>query len=524
MSKSGDIDLTFGINGKVVTPFSGDGARAFSGVLQDNGYIVIAGYHDVGTSFEFVLARYNTFGNLDANFGTGGIVNYSFGANSRSAIQSVKLQSDGKIIAGGWTTSDNIVYKFAVARFNIDGSLDTTFGPNQTGVVTTELNNGGMDRAYSVAIGTDDSIILGGWARGAGFSSQDFGLVKYEKDGGLDTSFGTNNDGKVITDFNGNNESLNSIGIQNDGKIVAGGMMIDGFTEKLALARYNTDGSLDTSFGPNNNGKVITPITSSTRLNGSSIAIKNNGKILLGGWVELITPAGPVIGSNDEFMLVQYNIDGSLDSIFGSNGLVIVGILPGVTEDKGYSIAVQPNGQIILAGSSEIGYSQFAMYRFNINGSIDTRFGTNGKVTTDFNATTDNANQVLLQSNGDIILAGTSFPNQGGNPSFAMARYYGYIPPPPIISNVFLTSLNKNGAGVRRSTRFSPGGTANINQPGFIYNRYSAGNSGVGGQSIAVRRAKNRQAAFCDFNPKCPNPKIIQNQRFIVKRNNGYFM
>ena len=465
MSKSGDIDLTFGINGKVVTPFSGDGARAFSGVLQDNGYIVIAGYHDVGTSFEFVLARYNTFGNLDANFGTGGIVNYSFGANSRSAIQSVKLQSDGKIIAGGWTTSDNIVYKFAVARFNIDGSLDTTFGPNQTGVVTTELNNGGMDRAYSVAIGTDDSIILGGWARGAGFSSQDFGLVKYEK-----------------------------------------------------------DGSLDTSFGPNNNGKVITPITSSTRLNGSSIAIKNNGKILLGGWVELITPAGPVIGSNDEFMLVQYNIDGSLDSIFGSNGLVIVGILPGVTEDKGYSIAVQPNGQIILAGSSEIGYSQFAMYRFNINGSIDTRFGTNGKVTTDFNATTDNANQVLLQSNGDIILAGTSFPNQGGNPSFAMARYYGYIPPPPIISNVFLTSLNKNGAGVRRSTRFSPGGTANINQPGFIYNRYSAGNSGVGGQSIAVRRAKNRQAAFCDFNPKCPNPKIIQNQRFIVKRNNGYFM
>ena len=382
-------------------------------------------------------------GALDTTFGTGGKVTYSFGADNTCVLGSLKLQSDGKIVAGGFAeTSSENQYAFAIVRFNVDGTVDSTFGTGGRVVETMEAvpDSQADDFGSSLVIYQDDgTIVLGGTAQNGAAAPKKFALLSVDKNGVVNY--------KKLVNFTGtSSDTLHSLSLQSDGKIVAGGYSAEDSGESLALARYAPNGELDTSFGTG--GKVTTSIAGSTQAHGNSVAIKSNGKILLGGYARF----GTSPNEYDNFVLAQYNTDGSLDTDFGDNGLVIVGFIAETSNDIAFSVAVQDNGKIILAGFVEVGLADFSMYRFNIDGSIDTTFGTNGKVSTDFGATNDWVNSAVIQSDGDIILAGFKHRYVGGpGGAFALARYHGdpIIPPPtPTPAETTKSWISSLGGGI----------------------------------------------------------------------------
>ncbi|MDZ7953955.1 putative Ig domain-containing protein [Nostoc sp. DedQUE09] len=362
------LDASFDSDGKVTTDIgtnTTDTARSI--VIQDDGKILVAGV----SNNNFAVVRYNSNGSLDSTFGTAGKVATNLG--STDIAYSIALQDDGKILLAGVSSSN-----FAVVRYNNNGSLDTSFGT--AGKVITNL--GSSDIAYSMALQDDGKILL------AGVSNSNFAVLRYNSNGSLDTSFGTA--GKVITNL-GSTDIAYSVSVQDDGKILLVGVSNNNF----AVVRYDSNGSLDTSFGTA--GKVITNLGSTDIA--YSVSVQDDGKILLVGV------------SNNNFAVVRYDSNGSLDTSFGTAGKVITNL--GGT-DIAYSVSVQANGKIIVAGSSK---NNFALVRYNSNGSLDTSFGTAGIITTDIGInTTDNA-YALTQHDGTVIVAGVSANN------FAVARY-----------------------------------------------------------------------------------------------------
>ncbi|MFF1594116.1 calcium-binding protein [Streptomyces sp. NPDC058286] len=393
LAAPGDLDPSFGTGGKVTTDFGGfDGAQAMA--VQADGKIIAAGDTvPSGSTFHFALARYNTDGSLDTSFGTGGKVTTDFDTGGAS---SVAIQADGKIVAAGNAGAVGSSSDFALARYNTDGSLDASFGTG--GKVTTDF--GGADGANGVALQADGKIIAAGLAVG------DFGLARYNTDGSLDTGFGAG--GKVTTGFDSGG-AADDVALQADGKIVAAGSVgsPDG---DFAVVRYNTDGSLDTGFGTG--GKVTTDLGSRAEARG--VAIQADGKIVAAGSV----------GTDGDFAVVRYNTDGSLDTGFGTGGKVTTNL---GDHDIAQDVAVQANGQIVVAGQTGGGGTavNFALARYNTDGSLDTGFGTGGKVITDFGGF-DGATAVALQADGKIIAAGVNaIPGDEASNDFALVRYEG---------------------------------------------------------------------------------------------------
>jgi uncharacterized delta-60 repeat protein len=315
---------------------------------------------------------------------------------------SMILQPDGKIVvAGGF-------YCSVLARYNSDGSLDATFG--EDGKVITDF--GGAVELHAIALQPDGRILATGRYR----NSTDFDilLARYNSDGSLDATF--DGDGKVTTDFPGtwgdSDEEGDSVVIQADGKILVGGYSIPGF----ALVRYNPDGSLDPTFG---NGGVVT--TWSAKFGRGwilSLALQPDGKIVAAGGGYAMDVLSESNSYN--FALARYHSNGSLDTTFGSDGTVSTDLSN--SNDTANSIAIQPDGKIIVVGVRWKGIvSDFALVRYRSNGSLDTTFDADGKVTTDFGSVTDIANAVVVQPDGKLIVAGMTY--NGLNSDFIVARY-----------------------------------------------------------------------------------------------------
>jgi uncharacterized delta-60 repeat protein len=276
----------------------------------------------------------------------------------------------------------------------------------------------------------------------------DFALARYNTDGSLDTSFGTG--GMVLTDFNnGNNDVANALAIQKDGKIILAGFSnaigSDGFllAADFALARYNTDGSLDTSFGIG--GKLLTNfIFIGAPSNGgddaaNAVAIQTDGKIVAAGFFKLPV-GGTGLPTGGGFALASYNTDGSLDPSFGSGGNVITVFSGNGSSDVANGIAIQSDGKIVAAGVSLVnGSDEFALARYDTDGSLDPSFGIEGKVLTDFgNGSNDAAKAVVIQADDKIVAAGSAGSVSSFSGAFALARYIG-------IGNT--PSPNNNGGG-----------------------------------------------------------------------------
>jgi uncharacterized delta-60 repeat protein len=344
-AKAGDLDPSFGIGGKVITDFGTiDDAISDKMAVQADGKPVAAGYADDGPARDFALARYTPNGALDPTFGTGGKVTTDFFGFTDHAQAGLVVQPDGKLVAGGsaftFTTGGN--YDFALARYLPDGTLDDSFGTG--GKVTTDLL-GFDDQAFALARQPDGKLVA------AGEAGADFALARYNPDGTLDSSFGSG--GVVTTDFAGSVDRVEALALQPDGKLVAGGQAFAGAGLDFALARYLPDGTLDDSFG--SGGKVTTDLAGGDDAGFFSVAVLAGGK--------LVALGSGFTGTGQDFTLARYNPNGILDPSFGNGGKVTTDFAGG--DDIGISLVVQPSGKLVAGGfmGTEAGYD-FALARY----------------------------------------------------------------------------------------------------------------------------------------------------------------
>ncbi|MGD9562114.1 MAG: PxKF domain-containing protein [Pyrinomonadaceae bacterium] len=424
---SGSLDTNFDLDGKVTTPIVSGNDFGQAVAIQADGRVVVAGYASNGTNDDFAVARYNTDGSPDTTFsGDGKVTTPILGFDQ---VYSVAIQPDGKIVAAGASGGSSL--DFAIVRYNSDGSLDTTFDGD--GKVTTPIGSS-FDGAYSVAIQPDGKIVAAGYTDNA--FDTDFAIARYNSDGSPDTTF--DGDGKLVTAFGTSFDGAYGVAIQADGKIVAAGTSLNGTEFDFALIRYNPDGSLDTSF--DTDGKVTTPVVPSSD-QARSVALQADGKIVAAGY--------SFNGTNTDFALVRYNPNGSLDLSFSGDGKVTTAVLG--SDDFALSIAVQPDGKILTAGYSDNGADQdFSAVRYNANGSLDTSFDADGKVTTQVGSSQDQANAVAIQPDGRIVAAGYSLT--GSNADFAVVRYGGNCPPVPPDLSITNVTHNEGNSG---TTTFS---------------------------------------------------------------------
>jgi uncharacterized delta-60 repeat protein len=342
-------------------------------------------------------------GSLDTTFGSGGLVTTNFLRKSNDTALSIAVQPDGKIIAAG-IAGNSSGYYFAVARYNPNGTLDTSFGPDHSGKVSTLFDTSYYGHSgWGFVLQPDGKIVVGG---NPAYTTYE--LARYNANGTLDTTFGPNHNGTLTTTFVGaagttvTGTTLGGLAIETVGgssKIVASidweGRDAFHTHSAFALARYNLDGTLDNSFG--SGGEVVAPVFSyDTAIALNPVIIQADGKIVVGG-------EGEFQANNLQTILARYDTSGNLDASFGSGGLVT---LPGSSAD---SLALQPDGKIV-AGRID------GLLRFNVgvagqpDGSLDTTFGVGG-----FAATTSSNESLAIQMNGKIVTVG-----RGSN---SVARY-----------------------------------------------------------------------------------------------------
>lgn len=420
---AGDLDAAFGSGGKLVSDLYGQSEVANAIALQGDGKFVVAGYTTTTTASQradFALARYNSDGSLDTTFGSAGKVVTDFDATHRDQANAVAIQSDGKIIAAGFTSflgsDDNTDYAFALARYHANGALDLSFG-NAGKVVTNLSNPSGFNVYYresinAIAIQNDGRIVATGTAFLNIAQSMDFTTIRYNTDGSIDNSFGVN--GRVFTNFiNTNpsepNDAAGEIVIQNNGKIIVAGR-VHHLAFDYGVARYNNDGSVDSTFGQG--GQITTAIPRQASGNAgkeTAMAVQSDGKIVLGGFIQNN-------GAN-QFALSRYEANGNFDTTFGNGGQVVVPLSGTIR-----AVKIQSDGRIIAAGTSSENSGDFRLARFNTDGSLDENFMGGSSVTTDFSGNADQLFAAAMQSDGKLIAVGAA-TNSAGNFDFAVARY-----------------------------------------------------------------------------------------------------
>ena len=393
-AQAGMLDPSFGGDGKVVTDFTRSFDDASGLAIQSDQKLIAAGGVG-GKGGRFGLARYNVDGTLDSTFGGDGRITTNFTAGFDGALD-VALQADGKIIAVGVADGGR---RFALARYETDGSLDATFGGD--GKVVTDFSVG-RDFALGVVIQTDQKIVVAGRVGSGGGR---MGLARYNTGGALDFTF--SGDGKKGINFTRHDDRADLVALQADGSLVAAGTAAyDRRTARFAVVRLTSGGTLDTSFS--GDGKVTTNFTDS--FDGAfAVAIQSDQKIVVAG------QAASAMG------LARYTSGGTLDPAFGDNGKVQTNFGGGV--DYADDIELDAAGNIVAAGSANFfGNSNFALARFMSDGTLDSTFGGDGRVTTSFTSGADHAFNVAIQADGNVVAVGRA---AGSKARFALARYFG---------------------------------------------------------------------------------------------------
>jgi uncharacterized delta-60 repeat protein len=416
----GDLDPTFGNGGSVTTDFQHSTDIAYGVARQSDGKLVAAGTTYMNNDYtgeDFALIRYNADGTVDSTFGVNGRVTTDF-PGLAAVISSVVIQPDGKIlVAGGAFPLFTFLGDFKLARYNPDGSLDTTFGSG--GIVTTSFPGQGS-YAFSLALQSDGKIIAAG-TDFVNFSSEDssntdFGLERYNADGTPDATFG--NGGQVTTDFDGFNDDVFSVLVQPDGKIVAVGSAKNpaNFYD-FAAVRYLANGTIDITFG--SAGKVRTDFGDHNFDQARSAVLQADGKIVAAGF------AISQNGITQNFALARYGSNGVLDTTFNNDGITQIDL--GSCCQSAYSVLLQGDGKIVTVGypNSESSDADFLLARLNTSGALDTTFGIGGKVRASFGDLNDGANGALLQPDGKIVAVGFHPTPSNRFAEFEVARFLG---------------------------------------------------------------------------------------------------
>ena len=419
----GDLDLAFGVNGEVVTDFGDPRDHATGLVIDGSGRPIVAGAALVSGVSSVALARYTTAGALDATFGTNGRVVTAIGTAGAAATD-VTIDHHGKIVIIGLSLvghpdGDAIYYSpdFAVARYNEDGSLDTTFGTG--GIVTKDM--GLNARAMRVAIDANNKIVLAGYSSTTKWTMT---VLRYNEDGTLDSSFANGGVAQTVVGPGSGGQGF-ALAIDSSKRIVVAGVEFTGVDTNFALVRYDENGTLDSSFG--SGGVVIADVAVGEAAN--AVAIDGSGRIVAAGSGSSAADASP------DFVVARFASDGSLDTTFNGTGFVLTDF---GGNDSAVAVRTGANGKILAGGWTLSGGGDFALARYLADGSLDATFGSAGTVTTDFAGAYDRAVALAVEANGAAFVAGESSVQSGDNwyDRFALARYKG-APLPP--ADVFVT-------------------------------------------------------------------------------------
>jgi uncharacterized delta-60 repeat protein len=492
---AGDLDAGFGSGGAALTAVGDSGSAAGFDLLLQGDKPLAAGFAAFSSSNRFALIRLDPDGSPDAGFGAGGATSAAIG--SESAANAVTVQADGKIVLAGFANVSG-VYRFALARFDTAGNLDTsTFGP-PNGTATATMGSGG-DASAEAVLASGGNLLVGGHAIDG--TGQAFALARFDDAGALTASgFGTG--GRVLTFMgSGGEAAAHAIGVLPDGRIVLAGHASDAGAFKFALAAFSSDGVLVPS-GFGDAGRVLTPV------GGNGNAVINDLVVLADGRIVVVGSAQD--GGIEKLALARYTAAGELDSSFGAGGIVLAAVGDG-EEAGANAVAMQPDGKLVVTGQVSNGpASRLLVARFNSNGSPDAGFGAGGAVITplgDENAAAGTG--VAVQANGAIVAGGHA--GDSGATKFALARYAGGgpgpLPPgPPLLDTVpprFLSAslTNRRFRVGRRPTprvaarRRAPVGTAfvfRLSEAARVTIRMERARPGVrvGRRCLAPRRGR----------------------------------
>lgn len=434
--------VTYNIDGSVYSHFSTkDEGLRFSqiniAVQTDGKFLIAETVYEYAPSdhpkppspADFHIVRYNLDGSLDKSFSGDGKTTTHIGIYNYA--HAVTVQADKKILVAGSSDDD-----FAVVRYNANGSLDTGFSGDGTvkttlGLTDDDSGNPDKDSGNALAVQSNGKILV------AGSSNGNFAVVRYNTNGSLDTSF--SGDGKVTTNVSSSDDAATSVIVQANGKILVSGDS----NGKLALVRYNANGSLDSSFS--DDGKVTTDLYTYSRPH--AVTVQADGKLLLAG-----------INSKEAFTLERYNSNGTLDVSFSGDGKVI-------TQESVDAITVQADGKILISSNGKWLYNEVTGYEDKISNSI-TRYNSDGSVDQGFGQTDSlsvyqhNAPAVVLNRGAQVFDAELNARGNYSGASVSLARHggansqdifsgtgkLGFIMDKAVLSGLVIGTVN-NGAG-----------------------------------------------------------------------------
>ena len=407
LAAPGDLDASFGASGIARTHIGATDSldRPDAMVLDSSGRMIVAGSTStpIGDS-ELVIARYHSDGSLDASFGTGGIIKSNAGSP-----HAVTLDAAGRIVVAGQLDGPSGT-DVMVARFLATGSPDTSFGGND-GVVVTDFT-GNFDSAEAVAIDGSGRIVIGGGA-------PHVLVARYLENGDLDTSFG-GGDGYFVETMNDPTTGFLFMGLEDIALDAAG--RIVGVGGGFVAMRFLSSGTLDSSFG---GGDGMVGHRVENRDKATAVTIDSAGRILVAGSTG---SSFAETASAFDVGVVRYSEAGTLDTGFGDgDGMAVAPDVGGYESAQG--IAVDSNGRIITGGATYDGsITDFFVARFLPFGRISGSFGGgDGIVTTDLGGD-EFGMAVALDSSGRIVLSGSvdnEEPSGDTFADFALIRYEG---------------------------------------------------------------------------------------------------
>ncbi|MFP5436550.1 MAG: T9SS type A sorting domain-containing protein [Bacteroidia bacterium] len=414
-NSNGSIDTGFGISGKV-TCNSGPVDSGNTLILQPDGKITVLGIQWTQPranvwNTQFVVERFNGNGSKDAAFGADGRVVTIFGNGGYDMPEAIALQPDGKILAAGFSSNT-----FAVARYTVNGTLDTTFDGD--GKLTTSFGTGSNGSAKFVTVRADGKILVAGYI---GFNTTNvlnFAVAQYNINGSLDTTF--DGDGKASHPFDENDDSfsINTILTQPDGKLL---VTTSGLYDStyFTVRRYNGNATPDTTFGTN--GKVTTTIQEGYN-QAKGLALEPGGNIIVAGLSHTL----PV--TRDDFTTVRYQGNGTLDPTFGNGGILTQSF--DSTNDESTILLLQPDNKLLAIGTkrnrtpNNYSYKDIVLSRYTTDGGPDTAFGTGGKVVSAYGYNVNTVKNAVLLPDGKIMLMNSYYNNYVDNTNhYELIRY-----------------------------------------------------------------------------------------------------
>ena len=403
-AQPGTLDITFDGDGKVITAAGPANDQILSMALQPDGKIVVAGLTSAANYYPFASARYNTDGSLDTSYGGDGIAQTFVSLPAAATSIAIAIQQDGKIVLGG-DSGFAVDHDFMLVRYNTDGEPDSSFGGD--GIVITPIS-AGEDRINAIAIQNDGKIVAGGYS--LNIPDQDIVLTRYNTDGSLDTSF--SNDGVLTMNVSNFDTDIYSLAIQPDGKILASSLLDGTGSDDWLILRLLSDGTPDSTF----NGTGITSIDFNGRDDyGMSLVLQPDDKIIISGLSILAT------GTDRDGALARVNPDGSLDTTFSIDGKLTTDFSSG-NNDMLYSVALQPDGKIVVSGAMGTNSDvDFLVARYLANGSLDSGFCAGGFLQVAFGTGYDEAWSILLQPDGKVVAAG--YTESATDYDFALIRF-----------------------------------------------------------------------------------------------------